>query len=55
MIELAPQLALYPGVLIFLTVIACNFLGDGFKMRSTRARNGALSPGFNDEPVDTRR
>ena len=27
-IGLAPQLALYPGFLIFATVIACNFLGD---------------------------
>jgi peptide/nickel transport system permease protein len=31
MIELAPQLALYPGLLIFITVIACNFLGDGLQ------------------------
>ena len=30
-IELAPQLALYPGLLIFITVIACNFLGDGLQ------------------------
>ncbi|HKT17041.1 MAG TPA: ABC transporter permease [Stellaceae bacterium] len=30
-IALAPQLALYPGLLIFLTVIACNFLGDGLQ------------------------
>ncbi|HXY99889.1 MAG TPA: ABC transporter permease [Stellaceae bacterium] len=30
-IGLAPQLALYPGLLIFLTVIACNFLGDGLQ------------------------
>lgn len=27
----APQLALYPGILIFITVIACNFLGDGLQ------------------------
>ena len=27
----APQLALYPGLLIFVTVIACNFLGDGLQ------------------------
>jgi len=27
----APQLALYPGFLIFVTVIACNFLGDGLQ------------------------
>jgi peptide/nickel transport system permease protein len=31
MIGLAPQLALYPGLLIFVTVIACNFLGDGLQ------------------------
>ena len=31
MIALAPQLALYPGMLIFVTVIACNFLGDGLQ------------------------
>lgn len=30
-IGLAPQLALYPGLLIFVTVIACNFLGDGLQ------------------------
>ncbi len=30
-INLAPQLALWPGLLIFLTVIACNFLGDGLQ------------------------
>jgi peptide/nickel transport system permease protein len=30
-IELAPQLALYPGLLIFVTVIACNLLGDGLQ------------------------
>ncbi len=30
-IALAPQLALYPGVLILTTVIACNFLGDGLQ------------------------
>lgn len=28
-IALAPQLALYPGLLILVTVVACNFLGDG--------------------------
>jgi peptide/nickel transport system permease protein len=31
LIGLAPQLALYPGLLIFVTVIACNFLGDGLQ------------------------
>ena len=30
-IGLAPQLAIYPGFLIFITVIACNFLGDGLQ------------------------
>jgi peptide/nickel transport system permease protein len=30
-IGLAPQLALYPGLLIFITVIACNFLGDALQ------------------------
>jgi peptide/nickel transport system permease protein len=30
-IALAPQLALYPGFLILVTVIACNFLGDGLQ------------------------
>ena len=30
-IALAPQLALYPGALILVTVIACNFLGDGLQ------------------------
>ncbi len=30
-IALAPQLALYPGLLILVTVIACNFLGDGLQ------------------------
>jgi peptide/nickel transport system permease protein len=30
-IALAPSLAFYPGVLIFLTVICCNLLGDGLQ------------------------
>ena len=30
-IGLAPQLALYPGLLIFVTVIACNLLGDALQ------------------------
>jgi peptide/nickel transport system permease protein len=30
-IAYAPQLALYPGLLILVTVIACNFLGDGLQ------------------------
>src|SRR5262249_34575940 len=31
LIGTAPQLALYPGLLIFITVIAFNFLGDGLQ------------------------
>ncbi len=31
MIWQAPMLALYPGILIFVTVIAFNFLGDGLQ------------------------
>ena len=31
MIQSNPELALYPGVLIFLTVIAFNFIGDGLQ------------------------
>ena len=31
LIQAAPQLALYPGLAIFLTVIACNFVGDGLQ------------------------
>jgi len=27
----APQLAIYPGLLIFITVICCNFVGDGLQ------------------------
>jgi len=30
-IALAPQLAFYPGALIFLTVMACNLFGDGLQ------------------------
>lgn len=30
-IALAPMLAVYPGALIFLTVMACNLLGDGLQ------------------------
>ncbi len=32
----APLLAVYPGVMIFLTVVACNFLGDGLQQRLER-------------------
>ena len=31
MVALAPQLGLYPGLLILVTVIACNFLGEGLR------------------------
>jgi peptide/nickel transport system permease protein len=31
MVETAPLLAVYPGLLIFITVIAVNFLGDGLQ------------------------
>lgn len=38
-VGMAPQLALYPGLLIFVTVIACNFLGDGLQdLLDPRAR-----------------
>jgi len=30
-IALAPQLALYPGLLILVTVVACNLLGDSLQ------------------------
>ena len=30
-INVAPQLALWPGMLILMTVLACNFLGDGLQ------------------------
>lgn len=40
-IGIAPQLALYPGLLIFITVIACNFLGDGLQdVLDPRAEHG---------------
>ena len=31
LIWLAPQLAIYPGLLIFVTVIAFNFVGDALQ------------------------
>ena len=34
----APLLALYPGTMIFLTVVACNLLGDGLQRRLDRTR-----------------
>ena len=41
----APQLALYPGLLIFVTVIACNFLGDGLQdALDPRARRRGARP-----------
>jgi peptide/nickel transport system permease protein len=40
MIGEAPLLALYPGLLIFLTVIACNFLGDGLQEALDPRRTG---------------
>ena len=36
LIETAPLLALYPGAMIFLTVIACNLLGDALQQRLDR-------------------
>ncbi|MGH7091908.1 MAG: ABC transporter permease, partial [Stellaceae bacterium] len=36
MIESAPLLAIYPGAMIFLTVVACNLLGDGVQRRLER-------------------
>jgi peptide/nickel transport system permease protein len=36
LIEAAPLLALYPGAMIFLTVIACNLLGDALQQRIDR-------------------
>ena len=31
LVSQAPALAIYPGLLIFITVIAVNFLGDGMQ------------------------
>jgi peptide/nickel transport system permease protein len=36
MIAGAPLLAIYPGLMIFLTVIACNLLGDALQQRLDR-------------------
>jgi peptide/nickel transport system permease protein len=33
LIATAPMLAVYPGLLIFLTVVACNLLGDRLQQR----------------------
>jgi len=38
LIEASPRLALYPGAMIFLTVIACNLLGDGLQRSLDRQR-----------------
>jgi len=46
LITAAPLLALYPGMLIFLTVIACNLLGDALLARyDPRARAGRVGSG----------
>lgn len=37
LITTAPLLAVYPGVMIFLTVLACNLLGDALQQRLDRA------------------
>jgi peptide/nickel transport system permease protein len=36
LIDTSPRLAIYPGAMIFLTVIACNLLGDGLQRRLDR-------------------
>jgi peptide/nickel transport system permease protein len=36
LITTAPLLAVYPGAMIFLTVIACNLLGDALQRRPDR-------------------
>jgi len=36
LLETAPLLAIYPGALIFLTVVACNLLGDALQQRLDR-------------------
>jgi peptide/nickel transport system permease protein len=36
LIEGAPRLAIFPGLMIFLTVIACNLLGDALQQRLDR-------------------
>ena len=37
LITTAPLLAIYPGLMIFLTVVACNLLGDALQRRLDRA------------------
>jgi len=36
LITAAPWLAIYPGAMIFLTVVACNLLGDALQRRLDR-------------------
>jgi peptide/nickel transport system permease protein len=36
LITSAPLLAIYPGMMIFLTVIACNLCGDALQQRFDR-------------------
>ena len=36
LITSAPLLAIYPGAMIFLTVIACNLFGDALQQRFDR-------------------
>ncbi|HLJ64082.1 MAG TPA: ABC transporter permease [Stellaceae bacterium] len=40
LMSLDPALALYPGLLIFITVMACNFLGDALTLTRLRERAG---------------
>lgn len=40
LITSAPLLAVYPGLMIFLTVIACNLLGDALQRRFDRRASG---------------
>src|SRR5207253_9702103 len=41
LIATAPMLAVYPGLLIFLTVVACNLLGDALQRRLNPAATRA--------------
>jgi len=43
LITTAPLLAVYPGAMIFLTVIACNLLGDELQQRLDRRTAGTTS------------
>ncbi len=42
LITSAPLLAVYPGLMIFLTVIACNLLGDALQQRFDQRRQPLL-------------